>query len=201
MNLRDSVRSIAEEAICRHNCRLYDVYSHRDRFQIFIDRPSKTVCESDHSVEESQSVNLEDCEKVSRSLSFLLQSEIPDFFKKWRLEVSSPGLEKKLREKWHFKESLGQDVRITAFSHGRAVNIQTKREWKISSFSGTLISFEEDILKLRKDSVYWEVSYKQIKQARLVFVLMEPDNQVKKSRHGKITYKKIKAKKLKKRRN
>ena len=63
MSLRDSVRDIAEEAICRHNCRLYDVYSHRDRFQVFIDKPSKSISKSGHSIKESQPVNLEDCEK------------------------------------------------------------------------------------------------------------------------------------------
>ena len=132
---------------------------------------------------------------------FLLQSEIPDFFKKWRLEVSSPGLERKLREKWHFKEALGKSIKVTAFSTGRAINIQTKREWKVSSFSGTLVSFEEDILKLKKDFVYWEVSYKQIKQARLILLLLGSGGQVKKSTNGKIRTKKIKTKKLKKRRN
>lgn len=204
MTLRESVRSIAESAICKHNCRLYDVYSHRDRFQIFIDRPAKAACEAGDSVEELQSVKLEDCERVSRSLSFLLQSEIPDFFKKWHLEVSSPGLERKLREKWHFSEALGRDMKVTAISPAKAVHIQTKREWKTSSFSGKLISFEENILKLSKGFIYWEVPYSQIKQARLVFMLPELNNQIKKSKPGKTTQKKVKdrkPKKLKKRRN
>ena len=92
-------------------------------------------------------------------------------------------------------------MRITAFSSGKAVNTQTKREWKVSSFSGILISFEGEILKLKKDFIYWEISYKQVKQARLVFLLMESSDRDKKPRRGKTTAKKTKIKKQKKRRN
>ena len=98
MSLRESVRDIAEQVGRQHNCRLYDIYSHRDRFQVFIDKLPELV----EGEKKKELVNLKDCEKVFHSLSFLLQSQIPDFFKKWRLEVSSPGLNRKLREKMAF---------------------------------------------------------------------------------------------------
>ena len=84
------VKEIAKTASEQNNCRVYDVYKHRDRLQIFIDKKNQTV-------------NLEDCENVFYSLRFLLQSEIPYLLEKNRLEVSSPGIEKQLREKWHLK--------------------------------------------------------------------------------------------------
>ena len=194
MSLRESVRQIAEQAGRQHNCRLYDFYSHRDRFQVFIDRVPQAL-ESDPS-EELKPVSLQDCEKVSYSLSFLLQSEFPDFFKKWQLEVSTPGLDRKLREKWHFSEALGQEVKITAYEPVTALNSQTKREWKTHSFSGKLLSFKEDVLTFKKDCIYLEVPFSQIKSAQVVFLLPQPVNQVKQSRH-----KKAKAKKSGKRSN
>lgn len=188
MSLRESVRDIAEQAGRQHNCRLYDVYSHRDRFQVFIERLPELV----EGEEKKEFVNLEDCEKVFNSLSFLIQSQFPDFFKKWRLEVSSPGLDRKLRERWHFKESLGLEIKIKTFEPVRGVHTQTKREWRTASFTGELISFEGDILKLQKEFVQWEVPFLQVKMAQRVFLLPDSSHQVK---HTKRKSKKTKRKK------
>src|SRR5690606_5845181 len=61
-------------------------------------------------VEKSGGVSLDDCEKVSKLLSDALDSEnlIPDG--EYALEVSSPGLERPLKEKWHFEAVKGQKV-------------------------------------------------------------------------------------------
>ena len=187
MSLRESVRHIAEQAGRQHNCRLYDIYSHRDRFQVFIDRPQTSEMDLK---EELKPVSLQDCEQVSYSLSFLLQSHFPDFFKKWKLEVSTPGLDRKLREKWHFSEALGQEVKIIAHEPVTAVNSQTKREWETLSFSGQLHSFKEDILTLNRDCIYLEVPFLQIKSAQVVFLLPQLVNQVKQSRRKKTKAKK-----------
>ena len=92
------IKEIAKTASEQNNCRVYDIYKHRDRLQIFIDK-------------KNQAVNLEDCENVFYSLRFLLHSELPYLLEKNRLEVSSPGIEKQLREKWHFEESIGKSIR------------------------------------------------------------------------------------------
>ena len=54
-------------------------------------------------------VNLEDCERVSRSLSDFLEELIPF---KYNLEVSSPGLERKLKSTKEYLIFKGRDINI-----------------------------------------------------------------------------------------
>lgn len=54
-------------------------------------------------------VNLEDCERVSRSLSDFLEELIPF---KYYLEVSSPGIERKLKSDKEYLIFKGKDINI-----------------------------------------------------------------------------------------
>lgn len=57
-------------------------------------------------------VNLDDCEKVSKLLSPIFDVE-PPVGGDWVLEVSSPGLERKLTTIEHFQNSTNELVKIT----------------------------------------------------------------------------------------
>ncbi|MCR5720287.1 MAG: ribosome maturation factor RimP, partial [Lachnospiraceae bacterium] len=60
-------------------------------------------------IDKPEGVNIDDCEKVSRRLSDALDAE--DFVEDaYILEVSSPGLGRKLTKDKHFEKSLGQKV-------------------------------------------------------------------------------------------
>ncbi len=54
-------------------------------------------------------VNLDDCERVSRSLSDFLEELIPF---KYNLEVSSPGLERKIKSDKEFLIFKGKDINL-----------------------------------------------------------------------------------------
>ena len=60
-------------------------------------------------------VNLDKCAHVSRMISPLLDIEEP-MHGKYNLEVSSPGIERKLKTLNHFKCSIGSDVKIKEYS-------------------------------------------------------------------------------------
>ncbi|MCZ0933451.1 MAG: hypothetical protein OXJ52_09930 [Oligoflexia bacterium] len=150
------IKEIAETASEQNNCRVYDIYKHRDRLQVFIDKKNQTV-------------NLEDCENVFYSLRFLLQSELPYLLEKNRLEVSSPGIEKQLREKWHFEESIGRAIHLTTHSlvkiKGKNKNFQTR------SFTADLISVSSEALRFRRLKSEFSVLFSEIKTAKLIFKL------------------------------
>ena len=63
-----------------------------------------------HQAGIEQSVNVEDCEKVTRQLQFALEVEGVDYT---RLEVSSPGIDRPLRGEKDFERFAGQVVDIT----------------------------------------------------------------------------------------
>jgi len=74
-------------------------------------------------------VNLDKCAHVSRMISPLLDIEEP-ISGKYTLEVSSPGIERKLKTLHHFKCSIGSTVKIK--------NYQTE------SFKGTVLSVSDE---------------------------------------------------------
>ena len=60
-------------------------------------------------------VSLEKCTEVSRMISPLLDIHEP-FSGEYNLEVSSPGIERKLKTLHHFKSSVGEKLKIKEFS-------------------------------------------------------------------------------------
>ena len=57
-----------------------------------------------------QFVNVEDCEKVTRQLQFVLEVEGTEYS---RLEVSSPGIDRPLRKEQDFERFAGHEVDVT----------------------------------------------------------------------------------------
>jgi ribosome maturation factor RimP len=61
--------------------------------------------------EERSEISFEDCERVSRELGAVLDVEDP-IGHAYRLEVSSPGLDRPLRKLEHFQRFFGHEVKI-----------------------------------------------------------------------------------------
>jgi len=86
------------------------------------------------------SMNIDDCEAVSRALSPVLDVADP-IDRAYRLEISSPGIDRPLVRRSDFERHLGHVAKIemAVAEHGR------KR------FRGALIAVEDDALRLRRD--------------------------------------------------
>ncbi len=96
-------------------------------------------------------VSLEDCENVSRVLSPIFDVMAPvegEYF----LEVSSPGLERKLSKIEHFALSLGEEAKIT---------LNDK-----SVFIGKIISVDGEIITFSNDDGKSKFSFNEIKKAK-----------------------------------
>lgn len=90
-------------------------------------------------------ISLDDCEKVSRSVSTMLDEEDPISFS-YYLEVSSPGIERKLYTDEHLKRYIGNMVKVNIIG---LFNGKKKYE-------GKLLDFNSEELKLKielKDAV------------------------------------------------
>ena len=99
------LKELAEEVCQRESCRLYDLEfaggSQGRVLRIFVTGIKKDV-------------SLEQCADISRGLSWLLDTHenlIPG--DSYKLEVSSPGLERILKEKWHFEEAINESVKLS----------------------------------------------------------------------------------------
>lgn len=96
-------------------------------------------------------VNLDQCAHVSRMISPLLDIEEP-ISGKYTLEVSSPGIERKLKTLHHFQCSIGSNVKIKNYSN--------------EVIKGELISASDDgILHIDENSEVKEIKYDDVLSA------------------------------------
>ncbi len=88
-------------------------------------------------IDKPGSVNIQDCENVSRALSDALDREdfIPDAY---ILEVSSPGLGRALKKDKHLQGSLGEEVEVRLY----------KPVDKCKEFTGVLQGFDGETLTI-----------------------------------------------------
>jgi ribosome maturation factor RimP len=102
-------------------------------------------------------VTVEDCARVSRDCSVTLDAE--DLIdRRYRLEVSSPGVERRLRKPEHFERQLGQKVHVVL-----RVPVGGRRR-----VTGELIQVGEDTIRLMcPDGAEFEVPFEKIKRANL----------------------------------
>ena len=94
-------------------------------------------------------VSLDDCEKVSRLLSPIFDVT-PPVSGDYNLEVSSPGLERKLSKPSHFKSSIGELVKV-----------QTEAE----KFAGRLVKADEESVAVENEEGIFEINISEIKKA------------------------------------
>ena len=111
--------------------------------RIFIDRP--------------EGISLEDCEIVSRQVSALLDVEDP-IPGDYSLEVSSPGLNRRLVKAEHFERFAGETVKIKL----------RRPLGQRRNFKSTLVGFKDDKVVVNEDGEDFEIPFADIDTARLV---------------------------------
>ena len=111
--------------------------------RVFIDKP--------------EGIDLDDCETVSRAVSALLDVEDP-VPGNYNLEVSSPGLDRKLTKVEHFQRFAGETVKVQM-----RLPIEGRRR-----FRGTLVSSDDENIVVEVDGESHSLPLKTIDTARLV---------------------------------
>lgn len=90
-------------------------------------------------IDKEDGISINDCESVNNAITDILDEK--DYIKNsYLLEVSSPGIERRLRSDEHLKQNLGALIQINAFS-----NIE---DLKTKQLVGTLKEFDEEKLKI-----------------------------------------------------
>ncbi len=111
------------------------------------------------TVDSEETVGVDRIAELSRGISRLIDADDP-FTGSYTLEVSSPGLERKLTRPRHFEKSVGKPVKVKTF---REVD-ETKEHKGIITSTGEA-GFTVDI-----DGLEREISYDDVSSARTVFV-------------------------------
>jgi ribosome maturation factor RimP len=113
-------------------------------------------------VDSPQGIALEDCEKVSREVSAVLDVDDAGGGQ-YQLEVSSPGLDRPLITGEHFSRFIGQRARITMFAP-----VDGKRKLR-----GTILAVSGDTVDLGGDEQTYSLATCDMAKAKLEPVFEE----------------------------
>ena len=109
------------------------------------------------TIDKPDGIDLDDCEKVSHAMSALLDVEDP-VPGNYNLEVSSPGLDRKLTKVKHFQRFEGETLKVTM-----RFPIEGRRR-----FRGKLLSSNEENIVVEVDGESHSLPLTMIDTARLV---------------------------------
>ena len=99
-------------------------------------------------------VNLDKCAEVSRLISPILDIEEP-LGGKYNLEVSSPGIERKLKKLQHFKASIGDLIKV--------------KDYDKNILKGKLLDVDNNEIKIETEHGEEIISYDEISSASTYF--------------------------------
>ncbi|MCU7914665.1 MAG: ribosome maturation factor RimP [Candidatus Thiodiazotropha sp. (ex Gloverina cf. vestifex)] len=108
-------------------------------------------------IDHADGITLDDCVEVSHQVSGVLDVEDP-IKENYRLEVSSPGLDRPLFELAHFERYKGSKVRVKAQS-----KIENRHR-----FTGVLGGVEENQVLIEEDGTLYRIPIELIDSARVV---------------------------------
>jgi ribosome maturation factor RimP len=109
------------------------------------------------TIDKPDGIDLDDCEKVSHAMSALLDVEDP-VPGNYNLEVSSPGLDRKLTKLEHFQRFEGETLKVTM-----RFPMEGRRR-----FRGKLLSSNEENIVVEVDGDSYSLPLTMIDSARLV---------------------------------
>jgi len=101
-------------------------------------------------------ITMDECAKLNEEISELLNTENL-ITEQYTLEVSSPGLDRRLKTDKDFKWAVGKRVKINTYGpiEGRSV------------FSGIMLGLREDSIVVEEDGVSTEIPIDKISKAKL----------------------------------
>ena len=109
-------------------------------------------------IEREEGVTIEDCEKVSRQVSALLDVEDP-IAGEYTLEVSSPGVDRPLFSIEQYAQYVGSEVNLKL---RRALDGRRK-------FKGQIIKVSGDIVGLLVEGTEYDLEHSDIEKASIVY--------------------------------
>ncbi|XGC82143.1 ribosome maturation factor RimP [Bdellovibrio bacteriovorus] len=157
----ETVKNMAQTAATQEGCLLYDVefvgLGKGRTLRVFIDK-------------EDGNVTIDDCSNVSKALNEFLDADenlIPG--EAYNLEVSTPGLERHLKQPWHFQKAVGKKIYVKTTKAFESAGV-TDKKWKAGkTVEDILESADEKGIRFVIKGVELNVPYEMIDKAKVIF--------------------------------
>ena len=148
--IEDAIWKMAEPLVAENGLELIDVEYVKEGaewyLRLFLDK------------DDENGVDLDDCELISRKFSDVLEEKDP-IAQAYRLEVSSPGIERPLKRTKDFVRFAGEKVQVKTFAE-----VEGKKQ-----FIGILGETTEEAVTIDVDGTVITIPRKQISKANLVW--------------------------------
>lgn len=109
-------------------------------------------------IDSVEGIGLSDCETVSREVAAMLDVEDP-ISQAYRLEVSSPGLDRPLTRRAHFDRFKGSRARV---------ELAVPRPGGQRKFQGVILATADEVVTLATEQGEVELAFSSIGRARLL---------------------------------
>ena len=140
MNLEESI----EIAVQGCGAQVYDIVTTKEHenniFRVYVTAPD--------------GVNLDKCAEISRMISPILDIEEP-MNGNYNLEVSSPGIERRLKKPQHYKASVGDKIKL--------------KDYEKNVIKGELLFADDNEIKIKTEHGEEIISYDEISSASTYF--------------------------------
>ncbi len=133
-NVTEKVIEIVNPIVEKEGFSLYDVEYDRRFLRIYIENPL--------------GVSIDDCARISKIISTKLD-EVDIIHHRYILEVSSPGVERKLKRKEHYEKSIGKMIKV--YMKNKSVK------------KGYLIGVKDDSITIKGEEEISIIMFKDIK--------------------------------------
>lgn len=148
-NIEEKVENLIKSKIEEIGYKLYDVEYVKEGknyfLRIFIDN--------------EKGIDLNDCEKVNNEIIEMLDEA--DYIKDaYFLEISSPGIERKLRKEEHLKQNIEKKISVKLFKKDENGNKQ---------YEGILKKYDKDNIVINQDTKEIKIERKNISVINTVF--------------------------------
>lgn len=108
-------------------------------------------------IDKDGGVNIEDCEKYSRAIDPVLDEENP-IEDSYNLQISSPGVEREIKNDFHLEHCIGQTVQVRLYAPLNG----------FKEYIGELVSYNDEIVVLDVDEAV-EIPRKAIGKMNIYF--------------------------------
>ena len=129
-SIAETVRALAEPVAAELGLEIWDVEYVKEGADMYL----RIIIDKD------EGIDIEDCERMSRAIDPLLDEADP-IEESYRLEVSSPGIERDLTRPEHFEKCMGEKVEVRLFAplEGRKQIVGI-----LSAYDGNEITIDEN---------------------------------------------------------
>lgn len=164
---------LAEEICQREGCELYElewVSGSKGKgrvLRVYVDR-------------QDQMPSVEDCEKVSRGLSLILDVEDVIPGGEYALEVSTPGMDRRLSRPKHFQKSTGKNIQLKTKENIHDFNSGFENKPKRQNARGRVLDADSEYFTIDVDGTKLKVPYSIVDKAQVIFDYEELKGQKKK---------------------